>query len=269
MRALSPTHLLDAWDDGECLSPARRALLLLALAWPDMSLEARGMERWPLGRVNARLLTLRAGLFGGTLVCLADCAVCGAVVESELSIDALLEMGGHAEADADAMDAMDERRMIEVDGMRLAVRAPCIADLLALSELSEAGVASMPGAALLARLVDAPSASGRDDDNGDGDDDNGPLPAALPSSTRMRIEQCVAELDPLAYIELSLACPECGHPWHEPLHVVDMLWTEIGAFATRLLHEVAQLAHAFGWSEREILHMPSTRRRRYLELLGS
>lgn len=272
MRLLEPACLLDAWDDGEHLSPARRALLLLGAMNGASGLRNSEGSRvddedaayWPLGLVNARLLALRVGLFGETLTCLADCTRCGAVVESDVPIDTLLAMD-RSRADAASRDLPNARRMIDLNGTPVAVRAPCIGDLLALSERKGAQDSiDAPGAALLARLVRL--AEPQSSSSGNGDD---AWSAVLSGDARRQIEQCVAELDPLGFIELSLACPECGHPWQEPLHVVDLVWAEIDALASRLLREVAQLAHSFGWSERDILHMPPMRRRRYLELLAS
>jgi hypothetical protein len=79
----------------------------------------------------------------------------------------------------------------------------------------------------------------------------------------------LGELDPLAHIELVMRCPECAHDWSEPLYFIDVLWTEIGALASRLIQEVAHLAHAFGWREADILAMSPRRRQRYLEQLAA
>ena len=83
----------------------------------------------------------------------------------------------------------------------------------------------------------------------------------------MALERTVLEHDPLAQIELSVTCPSCGLEGREPLHAIDFVWAEVSAWAERLLGEVARLAQAFGWSERDILQLSNQRRRRYLELL--
>jgi hypothetical protein len=46
-------------------------------------------------------------------------------------------------------------------------------------------------------------------------------------------------------------------------------WSELGAWARRLLHEIHSLARAYGWSESEILTLSPARRQAYLELIGS
>ncbi|MGH8547064.1 MAG: hypothetical protein ACRERU_00360 [Methylococcales bacterium] len=82
-----------------------------------------------------------------------------------------------------------------------------------------------------------------------------------------KLQRIQAGYFPLAHIELTLSCPDCRNTWHETLHVIDFLWQEIANLARRLLFEVAQLASAFGWSEREILALTPERRRSYLEWL--
>ena len=44
-----------------------------------------------------------------------------------------------------------------------------------------------------------------------------------------------------------LTCPQCSHHWHAPLDIVSFVWSEIHAWAVRLLHDVHALALAYGW----------------------
>jgi hypothetical protein len=53
-----------------------------------------------------------------------------------------------------------------------------------------------------------------------------------------------------------------------PFDIVSHLWTELDAWARRMLREVHALAATYGWSEAEILRMSATRRRAYLDLIG-
>jgi hypothetical protein len=87
--------------------------------------------------------------------------------------------------------------------------------------------------------------------------------------TRIALEQRIAEQDPLSRIDFALNCPACESQWTQQLMVIAYVWDEVGAFARRLIRDVARLAHAFGWSEHDILSMPPQRRRRYLELLDA
>lgn len=244
------SELLDLWDAGDGASPAQRALLLVASAWPDeCALDAR-----PLGFINARLLQLRAALFGPVITCLANCASCHAELESRVPIDALLALGRKPSGGPHAFAAT-----LDIDdGTRVAVRIPCIGDLLSLD-----GARGESGAALLARIVD-PVTVGGTDEGGERCD-----PERLTPDACRQIERWVADADPLGVIHLSLRCPECSASWREPLHVVDLLWIELSHHASRLLREIARLAQAFGWSEADLLGMPVQRRLRYLALLES
>ncbi|NVH74218.1 hypothetical protein FSB08_17090 [Paraburkholderia sp. JPY432] len=254
LRLPDSSELLDLWDAGERASPARRALLLVGSAWPgEPALELR-----PLGFVNARLLALRAALFGPMLECLADCAQCGAVTESSVPVDALLALASEGDDVPGAASTLDVG-----DGVRVAVRKPCTADLLALDGAADQAAAS--GEALLARLLTLESAPAAASDVPARSID----PEVLSPGARECVERWVADADPLGFIRLALRCPVCAASWREPLHVVDLLWAEVSHYAARLLRDVARLAHAFGWSEADLLRMPAQRRLRYLALLES
>jgi hypothetical protein len=66
-----------------------------------------------------------------------------------------------------------------------------------------------------------------------------------------------------------LTCPQCAHQWQAPLDIVSFLWSEVHAWAIRLLREIHELASAYGWSEAEILALSPWRRRAYLELVNA
>ncbi|MCC6862850.1 MAG: hypothetical protein IT158_30025 [Bryobacterales bacterium] len=118
----------------------------------------------------------------------------------------------------------------------------------------------------------------------------GPWPFRLPNSLdlaaaseagtpeearRILMERCgitedligqAAEADPLADVELGLQCPACEQWWEAPFDIVRHFWSEIDAWARRVLREVHVLASAYGWSEPEILALSPWRRQLYLEM---
>jgi hypothetical protein len=79
----------------------------------------------------------------------------------------------------------------------------------------------------------------------------------------------MAEADPLADIQLGMTCPFCDHRWRVVFDIVSFLWTEIEAWAWRMLADVHTLAQAYGWGEREILTLSPTRRQFYLDMVGA
>ena len=75
----------------------------------------------------------------------------------------------------------------------------------------------------------------------------------------------MAQADPQADIQLSLVCPQCGHQWQAAFDIASFFWSEINAWANRMLREVHILASRYGWSETDILAMSPWRRQFYLE----
>jgi hypothetical protein len=67
---------------------------------------------------------------------------------------------------------------------------------------------------------------------------------------------------------MSLRCPACTRNWTESFDIESFFWVELQAWAARILREIHQLASAYGWSEREILALPSFRRTTYLNLIA-
>jgi hypothetical protein len=76
----------------------------------------------------------------------------------------------------------------------------------------------------------------------------------------------IAALDPQADTRIDLSCPDCHHGWSEVFDVVSFFWTEIDAWARRLLRDVNVLARAYGWREHDILAMSTMRRQLYLAM---
>ena len=66
----------------------------------------------------------------------------------------------------------------------------------------------------------------------------------------------------------NLSCPSCDHRWQMAFDILYFFWSEINAWASRIMQEVHVLARAYGWRENEILGMSPWRRQRYLKMLG-
>ncbi|HXI74354.1 MAG TPA: hypothetical protein VNG94_02120, partial [Pyrinomonadaceae bacterium] len=78
----------------------------------------------------------------------------------------------------------------------------------------------------------------------------------------------MAEADPQADLRLDLSCPACGHRWQALFDIDSFFWSEINAWAQRVLTEVHALASAYGWRERDILDLSPRRRQFYLGLVS-
>jgi hypothetical protein len=90
----------------------------------------------------------------------------------------------------------------------------------------------------------------------------------LPDSVIQAVLERMGHADPQANLEIELSCPACSHNWQETFDIVSFLWSEITAWAIRILREVHVLASAYGWREADILAMNPRRRQAYLELIS-
>jgi hypothetical protein len=79
----------------------------------------------------------------------------------------------------------------------------------------------------------------------------------------------LAEADPLADVQLAVSCPSCGTRQQVSFDILSFFWTEIEAWAWRILREVHTLASAYGWHEHDILALSPRRRQSYLEMVGA
>jgi len=238
--APTASQLLDVWEHGRFRTPAERARLLVALAAPAPT-DPGGLS---IGRRDQTLLELRERIFGPRLAGLAQCPACACEIELDLPVDRLR---------AGAASSAVEPYSLRSDGYEVRFRLPTVDDL--------AAVGAMDGAparrsSLLRQCVTEARLNGA------------PAPAdSLPDAVTLAISERMAELDPQGDIRLDLQCPECAHRWQAPLDVVSYLWSEIHAWAQRMLRDVHDLACAYGWSEADILAMGATRRDAYLELI--
>ncbi len=249
MGTLSARDLLWVWEQAERRSPAGRAPLLLAAACPELPDDA--LAGLPLGRREARLLSLYEETFGPELELATPCPHCGETLE----VDVCLEDLRIERSDALAGPAEIEPMEIDEDGLRLLCRPLNSADLDAAAACTDAVAARR---LLAGRCVLAAARGGVAVE-----------PSELTAAEMEILSRALSALDPEAEILLDLACPDCGHRWQSLLDATECLWSEIDAAARRLLREVHSLASAYGWPEGDILAMSARRRRRYLEILAA
>ncbi|HEX8262341.1 MAG TPA: hypothetical protein VF547_05650, partial [Allosphingosinicella sp.] len=85
-----------------------------------------------------------------------------------------------------------------------------------------------------------------------------------PAAARARVAEMLEALDPGADTTIEVPCPHCGREQELRLDPAAFVWEELAARAPRILRDVADLARAYHWSERDILAMPAARRAFYL-----
>ncbi len=244
MRAPNAGELLDVWEAGFAQAPTERALALLAVACPETSRDA--LAALSIGQRDARLLTLRERLWGSQMAAVVVCPGCQERLELNLDAREMLSSSpGNQPGEIS----------LSIAEYKVVFRLPTSLDLLEQSGQRANGGHS-------AMLLDRCLLSAQHQDASVSSD-------KLPEDVVAAVVNRMAEADPLADIQLGLACPSCEHRWRAVFDIVSFIWTEIEVWAWRILSDVHTLARAYGWSERDILSVSPTRRQFYLEMVGA
>jgi hypothetical protein len=232
MRRLSALELIELSEAGALLGPASRALLLLE----SSGAMARNVaEDLPLGMRERWLLAVRAAQFGPVMEMQQDCAGCDVQFEFRLTA---ADLG----MDCLALPAEIPQRSVRCAESSVCVHAVTAGDLAAIEGLSDPDEAR---SVLRNRVAPGGDAIGEDE-----------------------IDLILTELDPEAELAIAARCPDCGATQTVILDLAAFIWREIEFRIPRLLQQVADLANAFHWSERDILALPAARRRFYLTAAG-
>ncbi|WP_263352934.1 T4 family baseplate hub assembly chaperone [Acidicapsa acidisoli] len=222
-----------------------RALALLAAAYPDASRAA--LAQLQIGERDRRLLALREQVFGKRLTGLAVCPGCESRMEFEFSVTDIAVPPIHEGNTV-------EPEILRRDGYEVAFHVPTSLDLAAVQELDGFDDRIR---LLRERVVDSALFEG-----------NAVAATELPQRIVAALDERLGEVDPLGDVRLNLVCGACNEEWQTSFDIVSFLWTEIHAWAIRLMREIHCLARAYGWHEADILAMSSWRRQRYLEMMS-
>jgi hypothetical protein len=244
MRAPSAGELLDAWEAGFAQAPTEWALALLAVACPEVPREA--LAALTIGQRDAKLLALREGLLGPQMAAVVVCPGCRDRLELPLDTRQML---------SNSQGTQPGEIPLSIAGYSMIVRLPTSLDVIA--AVGQADPEACRALILQRCLLSAQQ--GGAPVNSD----------QLPPEVVAGVAKCMAEADPLADIQLDLACPSCEHRWRTVFDIVSFLWTEIEVWAWRILSDVHTLARAYGWCEREILTLSPTRRQFYMDMVGA
>jgi hypothetical protein len=233
------SELLDLLDEGEALSPPRRAILLAraggAVASP---------ESLPLGLRDRLILRLHAQLFGDVVEANDTCPRCLEQVTFELSCGALLRAG----------QVVPDQVEVFVDDYTVLCRPPTGGDL---AQAVEAGPHGARARLLAATVLDARFGEGV------------VAVASLPETVVQEVGRRLAEADALADIALELTCAACDGKWDGVLDIGEFVWRELRDWGRRIHWEIHALARAYGWRESDVLAVPPRRRQVYLEWVAN
>jgi len=240
MASISTADLLAAWERGASQSMTRRVLTLLATVYPELS-DAQLLSL-PIGQRDGLALKLRELLFGPQLNIVAKCPFCNEQLEVGLDV---------ADICVEQNTLQHQPFALAVEGFELQFRLPDSQDLLHIEAVDSLDAAR---SVFFERCLLSATYEGQECSVD-----------TLPEEVLNKIEATMSAADPQADVELDLCCPECLHSWLAPFDIASFLWTEINAWAQRVLNEVHLLAQAYSWREADILAMSAARRRYYLE----
>jgi hypothetical protein len=160
-------------------------------------------------------------------------------------------------------------------GERLDVALP-VADLLALHEGAAGAGEVAVGAATLRRATGADQAAWwaagwRDEDEAL----RGMVATLLVAPAEggavevelARVDEALAEADPLVAFRVEFACPECGVAQTWPVELQELALSVLRRAQHRLIEEVHRIAWAYHWAEERVAALPPWRRARYLALI--
>ena len=241
--APTAADLLNVWERCRSQSPVDRALSLLTLGNGEEKPEA--LAGLKIGERDARLLELRGNVFGPRIAARVDCPACGQSIEMNFTV---------SEVQTVPASEVAETCAAKFGKYEINFRPPNSNDLAALVPGDDIATQKRR---LVKRCVLNAKSRGQ------------PVaPDQLPNDTVTALSEQMSKFDPQGDVQLALSCPQCSHRWDAPLDIVSFVWSEIHAWAVRLLHDVHALALAYSWRESDILAMSPWRRQAYLELIG-
>lgn len=212
--------------------PFARSTRLASLGWPNATIDADTP-----GQRSERLLQLWRALIGRRMPCVTECDACATLLDVELDVDELLAAASSREA----------RTTIELEwqGAHLRLRAPTLAELDAASRVSGEDNEALTWLMQICCEEAVP-----------------------PAEALMKFSAALEQADPLGHLVLGITCPTCSAVSEPIVDPSALLWQGLQEFAERVINEVHVLARAYGWSERDILGLPTARRRQYLALVN-
>lgn len=231
MHTLAATDWLSVWDAASNESAVSRSSRLAAAGWPEDDVDADTP-----GRRNSRLLALRGSIFGRQIACIAMCSGCGAMLDLSLDVAELMALHDSATAEV----------RWHHDGAEYRFRLPTAHDVADLVDEDPAvALETLVRRCLLA----------------------GEFTACNQPELTAALSAQYEDADPLGHVVIDLSCPECRTHSRPVLDIAALLWTEVRVLCEQLLGQVHVLAGAYGWSEADILNLPSDRRRRYIAMV--
>ncbi|MBP5976202.1 phage baseplate protein [Brasilonema sp. CT11] len=260
MRSLSALELLNIWEWGHNQPSCSKAIRLLTTACSELPVDI--LNKLSIGQRDAMLLTLRERTFGSQLASQTTCPNCGELLELNFNVADVRMASPQLEA--------VEKFSLSVAEYEVSFRLPNTLDIMAIAEGASEAIAqsAVPEATatdkqsetaqqiLLERCILAAT------DKSESFSFN-----QLPSNIIKAVIAEMAQVDPQANVPLDTSCPACSHEWQLLFDIMSFFWSEINAWAFRILRDVHTLATTYGWCEADILAMSPRRRQLYLDMV--
>lgn len=197
----------------------------------------RALDDWTLSELDERLLAMFRTRARGRAEAVVECEACGAKLELDVPLV----------ANARAAHRPSERAL-EIDGYEVIFRAARVGDVAAVEACRAVEDARHR---LVLSCIRRVRKNGRD--------------VSPPPQTVIAAVADLLDAEETGWpAALAWCCAQCAE---EGMAVVDPASFVLSAFAPaarELMADIAALASAFGWTEREILEVPNVRRRLYL-----
>jgi len=215
------------------------AALALATACA-LKVDGEPWEALPLGDLDVLVAARRREARGDAFVAEGNCGNCGEAMDVQFSITAYV--AHHApRRPRGALAAADGWWQLTP---ALAVRVPTVADVLAAADEDD------PRGALLRRCT------------------RGANGAPVREARLITVaERGMAMLAPTLRGEVDGSCPGCSATVLLEVDLRELCMNELRFLADGVYDEVHLLASNYGWSQSDILDMPSARRARYADLI--
>jgi len=186
----------------------------------------------PVGDVDVLVVWDRRERRGDTMIAEGRCGRCLEPVDVRFSLAAY---AAHHRPRASRRAKPLEDGWFALHSGAAVFRLPTVRDVLAVASEHDAR------AALLARCLREPVAA----------------------PTARAVEAAMARLAPTLRHEVSGTCPECAAAFDLEVDARELCMAELRREAVTVYDDVNLIATAYGWSQDEILDLPSSRRRRY------
>ena len=96
-----------------------------------------------------------------------------------------------------------------------------------------------------------------------------PLPKTLSSQFQEQLSKKLSEIDPQADLTLNITCTLCNKTLQTTLDIEDFFFQEITSQYPQIEREIHWIALHYHWDEKTILSLPTSKRKRYVELINA